>query len=278
MKEFQIAAFIGSIIFYIGVPIGIITIVVREIRKDKRKWESKKEMIICRILGIIFLLIISVPCVLMVSTKIVDIPMLIKGDFCIVEGKAHIEDSNSRDMHQHVYIDDTEVNFFINSNMKEDEEYRVTYLPNSGQGIEVEKVKSYKYAIDGKENDVKGPWKKFLVLIICTIAFFLLSPIAFLLLIISSVIFYILNGYLYIKFAMTSGVWFSERNEAFVNIVLGLVMFCVFVVCYCIERIFVKKKLRADRFYDDYYTVSRSVAMIVIFIYFATTAKYYNIN
>ncbi|MFL0269311.1 hypothetical protein [Candidatus Clostridium radicumherbarum] len=275
MKYFQSISFIFEIFFLIIIiTLGILYSL--NIIKDEKSWlkSGKVYKIIIEIIArvAIFLLLIYWGYVSLLP-RVIDIPKLITGRLTNITGYPFFGDRGSKDLFEHIYINGTELNFFIDSGIKSREIYKVSYLPKSHRAIMIEKADpSVTY-----DKQVGVPWQTILGILYMLLVVLLFNKYAFWFLGVGSLIYYPLNIYFYYSYGKSKGAWLPNNNDALVNIIGGLGFLLMILVLYLIE------KLLKHRFPVSYVSkfgdskdsyITKYMSHMTVFVYILLTLSY----
>lgn len=148
MYIFQVLAFVFEIIFW--VLIGVIIAFNPDAlisRKGNKKQSSNYIQWHCidegrkkygtwnRIGRVTWFILVMTITIYFLKPYFMDIPRLIQGRFWYAYGNVYEIKRYRKDPNEYVYVGSTEVKFFFTSTMKEKEQYKVAYLPNTSRAI-----------------------------------------------------------------------------------------------------------------------------------------------
>lgn len=267
IKSFQLIAFVFEIIILIIlITLGIFYSL--NIIKDDKSWlKSGKPFlilieIIMRIAAFLFLLYWGY---ISLIPRIQDVPSLVKGNLNRISGYAIIGKKASKDFYDHIYIEGTRVDFFLDAGVKSGEKCTIYYLPKSRRGISIEKDS---IGLSEKQRKVGVPWGPILsILYILVIILFI--NLAFWFLIIGSMIFYPLNLYLYIYYGRLNGAWSAHNNDALANIIGGIGFLAMLLIIFLLEKLliirFPEKYHKRFGDYEGFY-ITKLMAHFVVFV------------
>ena len=279
MKYFQIMSFILEIIFLILIiALGILFSL--NIIEEEKSWLNSKKIykVILEIImrALIFCTLIYWAYVSLVP-RIIDIPKLITGKLISKTGYPYFFQRGSKDFFQHVDVNGTKVDFFLDSGIKGGDFCKVYYLPNSHRGIMVEKIDS---DILTKDKQIGVPWQPILVILYILVAILILNKYAFWFLGVGSLIYYPLNIYLYYSYGKATGAWLPKNNDALVNIIGGLSFLLMILAFYFIEKLL--KRRFSDRYVSKFGDleeayITKITAHFVVFVYILSTLSYFKL-
>jgi len=273
MKHFQIITFILEIILFLAaVIIGVLYCF--NIIKDERSWiksDSKLKVAIEVFSRAVILVIILYFGKTALMTRIMDLPNLVMGKVNVVEDFAINKHGGRRDFYEHIVIRETEVKFFLGSGIKSSGTFKITYLPHSKRGINVEAASKYSYLMDKKIGMPIGP---IIVILYCFFVIILLHEYGLWFLGAASIIYYPICLYYFVHYGRTKGVWSLSSNDGLIGMVAGVAFLIMLFVFYLLER-FVINRFKGS--HDDELIITKVLAHIITFTYELSLLKMFNL-